>query len=906
MRLRALLFCCLAFALPARAQPLLEGFGRAQGMPSDYVLALLQTRDGYLWIGTDAGLVRYDGAHFDTFTPADGLPHPYVVSLAEDARGTLWIGTIAGLARYAEGAILPEPLPVPSISTVQVVDGIVVVIAQGLVQWRVDGGVWHTRDLPLCEGEDVVQFGVREAGTGMLAVQCGGRLWSFRRDGTGPLRDGPAPVYEYGATPRPGADPVRRRLDARDGTTYLSSRDGLWTPGHERQPLWRGHVESMAEDYEGALWFGTFGQGLFRVRARRLRHLSRGEAVRLVRGAEGEIWATGDTLLRINPQTLAATRYPSLRATRALAARPGTVAVSTTTRLYTIGRAGGRPQAQPLSVPSWISGLAFRGDTLFVSSYGQGLMRLVNGRQVDSLGLHNGLPTGTLEDVVCAPRACWLVTRSDGALRLAGRRVRAVGLPSPSVFSVYEARDGQTWFGTDRGVAALSGGHVAAFGEKELAGRRVLAFFERPADPGALWIVADGHLARLDRRQGVVRRSPQALVPPGPSVNAALYDDASDRLFVATAQGVTVVELAGVTARTLPPPRVALRRVEVEGQRVPPGDEIRLPYPRARLSVEAALLSFAGDVRGEYRLQGGAWQPLGDGRSVTFPRLAPGAYRLEMRAVNAEGTPSQAPVQVAFRVPHAWWQQPAVLAGLGVLALAVAALAARAVVARRYRQRVARYEAERRFQAARERLSRDLHDYVGGQLATLVTATELVELSARRGDGALVAQHAEAAGVAARQTLFQVRQTVHTLRSAALAPRELYEQLHAQAAAQLRFVTTPALDAHFDADPGADVDAPRIASADALQVLRIAQETVTNVLKHAGAETLWLHARATPDAFALTVEDDGCGMEGAAGNGCAIMASRAREIGGTLAWTARAGGAGTRVVLRLPIAPPNR
>ncbi len=74
-----------------------------QGLPQNTIRALLQTRDGYLWVGTLAGLARFDGMRFHVFnannTPE--MPHDAINALAEDRQdGSLWINTGNGLLRY--------------------------------------------------------------------------------------------------------------------------------------------------------------------------------------------------------------------------------------------------------------------------------------------------------------------------------------------------------------------------------------------------------------------------------------------------------------------------------------------------------------------------------------------------------------------------------------------------------------------------------------------------------------------------------------------------------------------------------------------------------------------------------------------------------------------------------------
>ena len=74
-------------------------------------MAISQTTDGYLWIATLAGLVRFDGVRFVSWTPADGkrLPSSRVFSAMGGSDGSLWIGTAAGLARWQNGQLVNYP-----------------------------------------------------------------------------------------------------------------------------------------------------------------------------------------------------------------------------------------------------------------------------------------------------------------------------------------------------------------------------------------------------------------------------------------------------------------------------------------------------------------------------------------------------------------------------------------------------------------------------------------------------------------------------------------------------------------------------------------------------------------------------------------------------------------------------
>src|SRR5215475_2293211 len=87
-----------------------QTIGSDQGLAQNSVTAILQDRTGYLWVGTPAGLQRYDGYAFRTFEPADSesaAQQGPVTALAEDDAGTIWIGTASGVQRLdaARGSI---------------------------------------------------------------------------------------------------------------------------------------------------------------------------------------------------------------------------------------------------------------------------------------------------------------------------------------------------------------------------------------------------------------------------------------------------------------------------------------------------------------------------------------------------------------------------------------------------------------------------------------------------------------------------------------------------------------------------------------------------------------------------------------------------------------------------------
>ncbi len=91
---------------PAASDWTTRSWQTEDGLPQDSVNAIVQTRDGFLWVGTSAGLARFDGVRFRKFGLQDGLRSVRVTALAEDRQGALWVGTSGGgVSRWENGTL---------------------------------------------------------------------------------------------------------------------------------------------------------------------------------------------------------------------------------------------------------------------------------------------------------------------------------------------------------------------------------------------------------------------------------------------------------------------------------------------------------------------------------------------------------------------------------------------------------------------------------------------------------------------------------------------------------------------------------------------------------------------------------------------------------------------------------
>ena len=184
----------------------------------------------------------------------------------------------------------------------------------------------------------------------------------------------------------------------------------------------------------------------------------------------------------------------------------------------------------------------------------------------------------------------------------------------------------------------------------------------------------------------------------------------------------------------------------------------------------------------------------------------------------------------------------------------------------------------------RTRISRELHDLLGHHLTALSlnleVAGHLAEGRAR--------EHVSKAHTLARLLLTDVREAVSQLRENGA--------IDLAAALQPLAENVPALDIHMDIEGPLTLDDPERAHV----LLRCTQEIITNVVRHAGADNLWIRARREQGRIVMTARDDGRGAEKlAAGNGLRGMRERLAQYGGRLDIETRPQ-AGFRLHLTLP------
>lgn len=940
----------VAVAPPLCAQErLVRHFAGEDGLPTP-VLALAQDSTGFLWIGTRAGLFRYDGAEFRRWAPARmpaGVgsltvsPDGRVVAVDGDGRILELTSTDARVIR-GRARRSPEWLDVAAFDR----EGHLWVMGDSALAWRDQEGAWHTiAPAALDHGALRHVLGARDR-DGVL-VAAGTSLWSVVA-GAAPRRLLTAQYAIVDAETDGMAAVVALTAD---GHLLRADSAGVHEIPDEGVP----HARAISLARRGGTFWIAFDRFLAAVvpdgapEVLGPRDGTTGGGPLLVDG-EGSLWLGGFTALSQYPEP--DTRVWSDREglpsahTRSLAQSRDVLWVTTWQGAGYIERRGGQWSADIDKRGFAQDAFCELGRGTLLLGTGRGLQRLDGSRITTILP---GERASILGCVRASDGGMWIAS-ARGLLHAAdaGTRVADVRLPvtssDKSVNAVLRDREGRLW--------AASGEHICAATEARAVAMHpdwscqalpvgttaLTGLIEMPS--GTLWASSNdvgvlcyraGRWLRATSDSALATRSVLALVPsrtrgvwlvgedilqrvaehPGgcswdvverlgywdglPEIGGGdLLEDDDGTIWIATASGVVRVP-AHVRNSTPAPPRVAVVDARVDGQPVElDSGALVLSHERNRLELHFAALTFRDPSRVRYQVRLSARDPWVDthGRPTFYwVDLPAGRYRAEVRASLDGETWSPAPATLAFRVLQPWYRTPWALSMFAMLALAL--------VFALYRARLAYLLGLER---QRTRIAMDLHDEMGSGLASIgilasVLATDGRDDDARGSVARQMAATAEELGSALSDIVWSLDPRTATLEELAARLAERGGRLAAD-------------DVDFDTDFPAVWPAQPLPLALRRNVLLIGLEALHNAARHAAAAHVVLAVRGTGERWELIVRDDGAGLDAAdtrtrgSGRGIRAMRQRAAEIGGQITWAATPGG-GTTVRLEFALPAPS-
>jgi len=508
--------CVLAAVRPTVAQPSgepkpltqyhLETWQTRDGLPTNAIRAMVQTVDGFLWLGTEAGLVRFDGLKFRVYdrnsTPA--LRATDVTALFEDREHQLWIGTDDGaLIRMRDDEFEEMQAHFATAITTFYQD-------QGGTLWAAGGNAIGRVS---SKGGAVIIGSAYQSGTVTSIFQEPGG--SLHLGTTGPeLRvDGDILVEVAG-----GPKTIQAAVQDPDGTLWFGLPTGLKRTGGDRPDrlftaadgLPNVHVTALTRDHRGGLWIGTTA-GVARL--------------------------VGDRIVALRESD---PQVESLNVSSLIEDREGTIWVGT--------REGGLLQVrdvpfraitaqQGLPNNDVISVLEDHAGGLWVGTQGGGLTQLNSNGRI-TWTMQEGLPSNVIQSLgETRDGAIWVGT-GPGLARIAGGRVTSFagleGYPKNGVRAILEDHTGALWVGTRQGLWRLRAGEVKQLGPDDGFRGKSVSVLRQERD-GTIWIgTIDNGLIRYRHGKFSTYSANEGL--RSNDVSAILCDD-NQNVWVGTADG---------------------------------------------------------------------------------------------------------------------------------------------------------------------------------------------------------------------------------------------------------------------------------------------------------------------------------------------------------------------------------
>lgn len=948
---RSRLWLCLGFficfgGMIARAGSpfIVKSWSVEEHLPRSSVISIIQSQDGYLWLATINGLVRFDGSQFTVFTQFNtpGLTSDQIVYLFEDQQTNLWVGTASsGILRItggqftnyvADGGASPLTYAYEDSAT-----NVWFYTADGHFYCYQNGRMnFHPTEFP----EQLPLLAQRGGDRVMLPSEDGGIWWIeggriLKRNKQGQVKDlGACPVdvrlIKAGCEDAGG----RLVLGSLGGGVYWMDAPGKWEHITKADGLSSEYVLSMCMDREGDLWVGTDGGGLDRIK-RKIFSTPEGtqpwSLESLAEDTNGGIW------MAFNAHGLSYDRSNSVgnygigtlsNAWSVLVDQQQQVWAGTRYEGLFVFTAGyyfrHLDDAQILG--DQINGLFQSRDGLIWAATPRGLGQW-DGQDWRMFTTADGLSDNSVRALAEDRQGnLWIGTEHGGLNCFKNGKFSAVragehSIPGDDISCLFVDGAGDLWVGTlGHGLGRLHAGKWSQFATTNgLAGNSIAFIIE---DDDSLWIGSNVGLMRVAKKSfdDVTFGWANALVcriytsadglPTGEcsfgSQPAAIRARDGD-LWFPTAQGAALVNPATIRRNTEPPP-VVIESVRIDGVEQKTNQlsslwrqSVTLQPGNEQLEIHYTSLNLAAPdrTRFKYRLEGyeKAWTDVGGDRVARFPKLSPGHYRFQVTACNEDGVWNEGGSVLNIDVLPPFWETKWFVTVSVVGLIALIAGIVHLVSTQKLRRRIRQQES---LEKERSRIARDLHDQLGANLTQVTLLGEMTEAD----------RHLpEEVELNARQICATARETTRSLDEIVWAVNPANDTLEGLA----NYACKYAQDYFALAGMRYRVDVPAQLPPVALppevrhNVFLAFKEAVNNVVKHAQASEAQVRLQLLDGRFVLTVQDNGRGLGDPEAarlrNGLKNMRKRLNDVGGEFSISSSGAGGGTLVSLAVPLSP---
>ncbi len=918
---------------PVSSPFIVDSWGVEDGLPDSEAISVRQAKDGYLWIGTLHGLVRFDGNQFRVFNEMNtpGLPSDGIVFLYEDSHTNLWIGTqSSGLAVIQNGQIKSFENETAGIGAVTCAgedsSGVLFYSENGFARYQ-NG---HMEYLP----------GVHSLQLYLLAAHLSipskdGSVW---RLWNGIIQKWKGNHLEKDFGPSPWANvPVRAVCEDEKGNLIVGTRgqgifwfksDGTFYHILRDDGLSSDFVLSLCLDNEGNLWAGTDSGGLDCVKRKIFQspaELHPGNVKSVSQDAAGGLWMAYNAWGLSYWNSNAVADFGVGQASNAwtvLADSKNNIWAGTSTEgLFFLRTNRFFPVFMARNLgPEIFALFQSRDGRLWVGA--KNGLGCWNGKNWKFFTAHDGLSGNAIRAIAEGTNGdLWIGTEKDGLNLFDGKKFTAItnGLPGADISCLYMDNSNVLWAGTAaHGLAQYENAKWQSYSTSDGLVSDSISYIIGD-DAGNLWIGSNRGLMRISekalvdanetnsffcrvygRADGLPTRECSSGSQP------ATIRARDGRLWFPTIEGVVSVDPYELKSNPRPP-QVLIESVLVDKREqntnplnsawspsvvIPPGGE--------QLEIHYTALNFSAPqaVRFKYQLEGheNTWTDADGSRVARYTDLSPGFYRFHVKACNEDGVWNDAGAVMDVDVLPQFWQTGTFRTVVIVFVLAIIVGIVRYLSTQKLHRQVQVLKQQEALERERARIARDLHDQLGANLTQVALLGEMAEADKNLPDE--VESHTRQISQTARETTRSLDEIVWAINPSNDTLEGLANYATKYASEYLSLAKLPCR-----VDVPAQLPAVGIPPEVRHNVFLAFKEAVHNVIKHAQASEVWIHLRVEPNQFILQVEDNGRGIgkqEASTRNGLRNMKRRLTDIGGDFSISPRAGG-GTLVQLTVPL-----
>jgi len=712
-----LVFLLLLFSVKAQRYSFLS-YSTAQGLPQSQVTSIVQDKQGYLWVGTLGGLAKFNEKDFETYTTQDGL-HNYRITFLTFINDELWIGHEGGVSKMDKNGFKKWSLGNDNrkinVSDIIEFNGKILIASNGAGLFQVEGNQLkkvklkeasfeRIRDLEtlnstlyigtrggLLSTENLVQFSELPE---MLGKSISSVVKHTNKIYITTFKDG-FYCYDTGVKHLRIIGEIDKENSLRfcffdsKGKMWLNTTAGIWRMENEKVDLKLDlanglpmeSIQSVFEDNNRNIWFGSDGKGLVRFTGERFVYFNESSGL------------SSDLILTINQEPSGVFWLGTYD--------KGLVEMLPNGQFNTYEFEDNTVWSSLLNVDgyNWFGtgfGLVAMKDRKVVANYlyedgtpGDkitALLRISNrsfyvggseGVSIYENGKFERLKTGDIETVrsFCKVNGTTFVATDKGLFVIEGKQVKPISTINKTIYALTKDDANNLWIGTEEGLYKYDGQEFKSISFSSNAASNIINFLE--FEEGKLYVGTNNGLFVFS---GLKNEFPkiekfgigEGVVNLETNMNSSFIDK-KGRLWFGTASGMVCFRTK-FKAETEPHPKLILRNVLLNYQPFSKDKNVKelddyglpksldLPFSRNNITFEMdgiSLVNYTG-LKFQYRLEGleNDWSPVNNNTNVTYRALPAGEYIFHARSVDSQGKFSDE-IHIPFIVRPAfyrtWW-----------------------------------------------------------------------------------------------------------------------------------------------------------------------------------------------------------------------------------------------------------